>query len=111
MTCQFFANLMQQNMCSDFYNGFAKVKLNGKWNFINTRGELLWKGNQWFDWCYIFDNGFAKVELNGRLFRIDTKGQLHNLNESKQRTLRLTESEFRKLIKESVRKTLYTLTM
>ena len=70
----------------------------------------MWKGNQWFDWCYIFDNGFAKVELNGRLFRIDTKGQLHNLNESKQRTLRLTESEFRQLIKESVRKTLYTLT-
>ena len=96
--------------CYDFDNGFAKVRLNGKCNFINTRGELLWKGNQWFDWCNIFDNGFAKVELNGRAFMIDTKGQLHNLNETKQRTLRLTESEFRKLIKESVRKTLYTLT-
>ena len=41
---------------------------------------------------------------------IDTKGQLHNLDESKQRTLRLTESEFRQLIKESVRKTLCHLT-
>ena len=89
----------------DFCEGFAKVKLNRKWNFINTRGELLC--NEWFDWCDDFDNGFAKVELNGRAFMIDTKGQLHNLNESKQRTLRLTESEFRKLIKESVRKTLY----
>ena len=96
------------NSCGDFSNGFAVVELNGKWNFINTRGELL--SNQWFDWCYIFDNGFAKVELNGRVFMIDTKGQLHNLNETKQRTLRLTESEFRKLIKESVRKTLYNLT-
>ena len=89
----------------DFCEGFAKVKLNRKWNFINTRGELLC--NEWFDWCDDFDNGFAKVELNGRAFMIDTKGQLHNLNETKQRTLRLTESEFRKLIKESVRKTLY----
>ena len=91
----------------DFCEGFAQVKLNRKWNFINTRGELLWKGDEWFDWCYDFDNGFARVGLNGRAFMIDTKGQLHNLNETKQRTLRLTESEFRKLIKESVRKTLY----
>lgn len=89
----------------DFCEGFAKVKLNRKWNFINTRGELLC--NEWFAWCDDFDNGFARVELNGRAFMIDTKGQLHNLNETKQRTLRLTESEFRKLIKESVRKTLY----
>ena len=89
-------------------NGFAKVTRNGrKWNFINTRGELLWKGDEWFALCDDFDNGFARVELNGRAFMIDTKGQLHNLNETKQRTLRLTESEFRKLIKESVRKTLY----
>ena len=164
--------------CDRFYNGFAKVQLNDKCNFINTRGELLWKGNQWFDWCYDFNNGFAKVQLNdkwnfinthgellsnewfdycydfsegfaavelngkcnfinthgellcnewfdscgnfydgfatvklnGRAFMIDTKGQLHDVNESKQRTLRLSESEFRKLIKESVRKTLCYLT-
>ena len=96
--------------CNSFYEGFAAVKLNGKYNFINTRGEFLWKGNQWFDTCSDFYNGIAAVGLNGRAFRIDTKGQLHNLNESRQRTLRLTESEFRKLIKESVRKTLYNLT-
>ena len=96
--------------CDDFSDGFARVELNGKCNFINTRGELLWKGDQWFDWCYDFDNGFAKVELNGRTFRIDAKGQLHDVNESRQRTLRLTESEFRKLIRESVRKTLCYLT-
>lgn len=94
--------------CDDFSEGFAAVELFGKWNFINTRGELLC--NEWFDLCYYFDNGFAKVKLNGRAFMIDTKGQLHNLHESKQRTLRLTESEFRKLIRESVRKTLYNLT-
>ena len=98
------------NNCGVFSDGFAVVKLNGKYNFINTRGELLWKGNQWFDWCYSFDNGFAKVQLNGRVFMIDTKGQLHNLDESKQRTLRLSESDFRQLIKESVRKTLCYLT-
>ena len=94
--------------CYDFSEGFAAVQLSGKCNFINTRGELLC--NEWFDWCYKFDNGFAMVRLNGRAFIVDTKGQLHNLDESKQRTLRLTESEFRKLIKESVRKTLCYLT-
>ena len=94
--------------CGYFYDGFARVQLNGKWNFINTRGELL--SNEWFDWCDNFRDGFAIVKLNGRAFMIDTKGQLHNLNESKQRTLRLTESEFRQLIKESVRKTLCYLT-
>ena len=97
------------DLCNNFREGFAVVELNGKCNFINTRGELLC--NQWFDDCSDFyKKGFAKVELNGRVFMIDTKGQLHNLHESRQRTLRLTESEFRKLIKESVRKTLYTLT-
>ena len=96
--------------CGDFYDGFARVKLNGKCNFINIREEFLWKGNEWFDKCSDFYHGFAEVELNGRAFNIDTKGQLHNLNESRQRTLRLTESDFRKLIKESVRKTLCYLT-
>ena len=97
--------------CFDFNNGFAIVQLNEKYNFINSRGELLWKGDEWFDMCSDFyKKGFAKVELNGRAFRIDTKGQPHNLHESRQRTLRLTESEFRTLIKESVRKTLYNLT-
>lgn len=94
--------------CDDFYDGFAMVRLNGKYNFINTRGELLC--NEWFDDCYDFYDGFARVKLNGRVFMIDTKGQLHNLHESMQRTLRLTESEFRKLIRESVRKTLCYLT-
>ena len=94
--------------CANFGDGFAVVRLNGKYNFINTRGELLC--NEWFDYCDNFDDGFAEVELNDRVFRIDTKGQLHDMNESKQRTLRLTESEFRKLIKESVRKTLCYLT-
>ena len=94
----------------NFHDGFAAVKLTGKYNFINTRGEFLWKGNEGFDECGYFFDGFARVELNGRDFRIDTKGQLHDMNESKQRTLRLTESEFRTLIKESVRKTLCYLT-
>ena len=99
------------DLCNRFREDFAAVQLNDKYNFINTRGELLWKGDEWFDMCSDFyKKGFAKVELNGRAFRIDTKGQLHNLHESKQRTLRLTESDFRKLIKESVRKTLCYLT-
>ena len=112
-----FINTRGELLCNEwfdwgdnFHDGFAAVKRNRKWNFINTRGEFLWKGNQWFDSCGYFFDGFARVELNDRTFRIDTKGQLHDMNESRQRTLRLTESEFRTLIKESVRKTLCYLT-
>ena len=57
------------------------MNLNGKWNFINTNGELI--SNQWFDYIYNFFDGFSKVELNGKDYKIDTDGKLYNLNENK----------------------------
>ena len=45
-------------------NGYAKVKLNGKYNFINGEGMLV--SPTWFDGCCIFRNGYAIVELNGK---------------------------------------------
>lgn len=39
-----------------FSNGFAKVKLNDKWNLINSEGQILFK--QWFD-----DVGFLLMVL------------------------------------------------
>lgn len=59
---------------SDFKVGFATVRLNGKCNFINTKGQLVSK--QWFDWVSGFYKGFAEVELNGKYNYINTEGQL-----------------------------------
>lgn len=57
-----------------FNKGFAGVKLNGKYNFINTEGELLSK--QWFDDMGHFKDGFAKAQLNDKWNFINTEGQI-----------------------------------
>ena len=54
---------------------FAQVMLNGKWNLIDTNGNLNCK--QWFDRPYSFDeNGIAIVELNKKYNFIDIYGNL-----------------------------------
>ena len=58
----------------DFYDGFAAVKLNGKWNFINTNGQFL--SQQWFDYAGAFNGGFAIVQLNDKCNHLDTEGHL-----------------------------------
>ena len=58
----------------EFTEGFAQVKLNDEWNFINTEGQLLL--NQWFDYVGYFKEGFAKIILNGKWNFINTDGQL-----------------------------------
>ena len=102
-----------------FREGFAKVGLNGKYSFINTKGELISNGNLWFDDVSFFQYGFAKVELNEKFYYIkilsnnevqfydyNTKqpipSPLNNQNESKRKMigLRITESQYRKLLKE-----------
>lgn len=55
-----------------FIEGFAAVKLVKKWNFINTKGELLC--NRWFDAVADFHEGFAEVLLNDKWNFIDTDG-------------------------------------
>ena len=54
--------------------GFAKVRLKDKWNFIDTTGKLL--SEQWYDEAWDFTEGFAKVVLDGKFNHIDTKGKL-----------------------------------
>ena len=57
----------------DFENGFAIVKLNRKWNFIRTDGNLLSK--QWFDNVSDFNEyGISIVVLNEKCNLIDTNG-------------------------------------
>ena len=58
----------------EFNDGFAAVKLNGKWNFINTNGQFL--SQQWFDSVWSFNDGFAVVKLNGKANFINTEGQI-----------------------------------
>lgn len=59
---------------SDFNEGFARVELNGKWNFINTELQLI--SDRWYDWIYYFYDGSAKVKLNGKWNFISTEGRL-----------------------------------
>ena len=58
----------------NFSEGFAKVKLNGKWNLISAEGRIL--SNQWFDDTGNFMDGFAAVQLNNKWNFINTEGQI-----------------------------------
>jgi hypothetical protein len=62
------------NDCRVFRDGYAKVILNDKYNFINTKGKLL--SEEWFDNCGVFKYGYAKVWLNGGWYRIDKTGKI-----------------------------------
>ena len=59
---------------SNFYDGFAQVGLNDKYNLINTEGKLL--SNQWFDWVRDFREGFAAIGLNNKYNFINTEGEI-----------------------------------
>ena len=65
------------NWVGDFSEEFACVRLGSKFNYINKQGELLWKGDEWFDWGRNFSNEFAVVELEGRGWNfINKQGEL-----------------------------------
>ena len=57
----------------DFSDGYAKVKLNNKWNFVDTNGKLI--SNTWFDRVDIFYDGYARVNLYGKCNLIDKNGK------------------------------------
>jgi hypothetical protein len=54
----------------DFVDGYAKVELNDKYNFINTDGKIL--SDKWFDYVDDFSEGYAAVDLNGKKNFINT---------------------------------------
>ena len=62
------------NKVGNFSEGFARVILNNKCNFINTNNQLL--SDTWFDKCGDFYDGFARVRLNDKYNFINTNGQL-----------------------------------
>ena len=58
--------------------GFARVRLNNKWNFINESEKIL--SEIWFDCVWRFYNGYAKVQLNDKWNFIDPMGVLLSEN-------------------------------
>ena len=48
-----------------FLEGFARVRLGSKYNFINTDGNFL-REDLWFDYTWNFQEGFALVQLNDK---------------------------------------------
>lgn len=57
-----------------FSEGFAAVKLNGKYGFINTKGEVVVPCA--YEGAWIFSEGLAAVKLNGKWGYINTKGEV-----------------------------------
>ena len=61
----------------NFYEGFAMVYKEGKYNFINKQGELLWDKDEWFDDVSNFNNGLAWVNKSSRGWNyINQQGEL-----------------------------------
>ena len=67
-------NVARFNNVWSFCEGFARVELYGKCNFIDTEGKLL--SEQWYDGEGSFSEGFARVYLNSKWNHIDTEGKL-----------------------------------
>ena len=59
----------------EFRNGYACVKLNGKWNWISKDNRLV-SPNQWFDYIDYFENGYAVIKLNNKWNWIGTNGDI-----------------------------------
>ena len=56
----------------DFNEGFARVRKDGMYGYINTKGEQIVECK--FDDAYNFNEGFARVIKDGKWGYINTKG-------------------------------------
>ena len=64
-----------------FKEGLVAVQKDGKWGYINTKGEQAIECK--FDDAYDFSEGFALVEKDGKWSCINTKGCSVIFDESK----------------------------
>ena len=87
-----------------FYEGFAAIQLNNKWNFINTEGQIAF--NQWFDAAGDFNGDFAIVKLDGKDYTLDTKGNLTLAESRRPLSPIITESIIEKIKSECIRRIL-----
>ena len=60
--------------CGLFIEGFARVKLNGKYNYIDKNNKLLL--NQWFDDFIDFCEGFSCIKVGQKWNFINTRCEL-----------------------------------
>ena len=74
-----FLPYIKYDFVGNFFNGYAHVELNNKYNFIDTQGKLV-SPNLWFNGTGDFSNGYAQVELNNKYNFIDTQGNLLSPN-------------------------------
>lgn len=65
----------QFDFAKSFSEGLAGVKKDGKWGFINTKGELIIP-YQFDDFVHSFNEGLAIVKNNDKCGFINTKGEL-----------------------------------
>ena len=66
---------MQYDYVGDFFNGYAIVRINNKYNLINIQGKLV-SPKQWFDNINNFYKKYARVRLNSQWNFMDTQGKL-----------------------------------
>ena len=78
----------------NFNNGFANVKLNGKYGIIDITGKEVIEIK--YDWVDYFNNGFACVELNDKYGIIDITGK--EVVECKYKTLSGAEKALNKYL-------------
>ena len=86
---------------SEFRNGFAMVKLDGKFGFIDSNGKLVIDCK--YDACSLFDeNGVATGKINDSRFYFDRKGNVFNSLEELQAAVKLASEEYRQKQKYAV---------
>ena len=66
---------MKYDYVGDFFNGYAIVRINNKYNLINIQGKLV-SPKQWFDNINNFYKKYARVRLNSQWNFMDTQGKL-----------------------------------
>ena len=71
---------MKYDFVGNFYNGYAGVLLNNKWNLVDTQGKLFFP-NQWFDDIGDFYDGYVRVKLNNKWNYINSQGKLLSPNQ------------------------------
>lgn len=73
LTPEFIEAVRKYDELGEFSEGFAAVKKDGKWGFINTKGKDVIPCR--YDGVYSFSEGFAMVENEDKYGFINTKGQ------------------------------------
>ena len=63
---------LEFDYAGNFNEGFSAVLKDGKWGYINTKGEQIVECK--FDGVGYFNKGFAPVEKDGKWGYINTKG-------------------------------------